>query len=30
MRDQIAAAAGMEVVDFGVFEVAVLELPDPR
>jgi heme-degrading monooxygenase HmoA len=28
MRDQIAAAAGMEVVDFGVYEVAVFELPD--
>jgi hypothetical protein len=27
MRDQIAATAGMEVIDFGVFEVAVLELP---
>jgi heme-degrading monooxygenase HmoA len=26
MRDQIAAIAGMEVVEFGVFEVAVLEL----
>ncbi len=26
MRDQIAATTGMEVVDFGVFEVAVLEL----
>ena len=28
MRDQIAAAAGMEVVDFGVYEVAVFEVPD--
>jgi hypothetical protein len=28
MRDQIAAAAGMEVVDFSVYEVAVLELAD--
>ena len=27
MRDQIAATSGMEVIDFGVFEVAVLELP---
>ena len=27
MRDQIAATAGMEVVDFGVYEVAVFELP---
>ena len=27
MRDQIAATTGMEVVDFGVFEVSVLELP---
>ncbi len=27
MRDQIAATSGMEVTDFGVFEVAVLELP---
>ena len=27
MRDQIAAAAGMSVVDFGVFEVAVYEAP---
>jgi heme-degrading monooxygenase HmoA len=27
MRDQVAAAAGMEVVEFGVFEVAVLDLP---
>jgi heme-degrading monooxygenase HmoA len=26
MRDQIAAMAGMEVVDFGVYEVAVFEL----
>jgi heme-degrading monooxygenase HmoA len=26
MRDQIAAAAGMEVVDFGVYEVAVFEV----
>jgi hypothetical protein len=30
MRDQIVAAAGGEVMDFGVYEVAVLELPvDP-
>jgi heme-degrading monooxygenase HmoA len=28
MRDQIAAAAGMEVVEFGVYEVAVFEVPD--
>ena len=28
MRDQVAAAAGMEVVDFGVYEVAVFEIPD--
>jgi heme-degrading monooxygenase HmoA len=28
MRDQIAAAAGMEVVDFGVYEVAVFEIPE--
>ena len=28
MRDQIAALAGMEVVDFGVYAVAVLELPE--
>jgi heme-degrading monooxygenase HmoA len=27
MRDQIAAAAGMEVVAFGVYEVAVYEIP---
>src|SRR5918992_5088250 len=27
MRDQIAAAVGMEVVDFGVYEVAVFEVP---
>jgi hypothetical protein len=27
MRDQIAATTGMEVVDFGVFEIAVLEIP---
>jgi heme-degrading monooxygenase HmoA len=27
MRDQIAAMAGMSVVDFGVYEVAVFELP---
>jgi heme-degrading monooxygenase HmoA len=27
MRDQIAAMAGMAVVDFGVYEVAVLEIP---
>jgi hypothetical protein len=27
MRDQIAALAGMTVVDFGVYEVAVFELP---
>lgn len=27
MRDQVAAAAGMEVVEFGVYEVAVFELP---
>jgi hypothetical protein len=27
MRDQIAAATGMEVIDFGVYEVAVFELP---
>jgi len=26
MRDQIAAATGMEVVEFGVWDVAVLEL----
>lgn len=26
MRDQIAAMAGMSVVDFGVYEVAVFEL----
>src|SRR5918999_2261984 len=26
MRDQIAAMAGMEVVDFGVYEVAVFEI----
>lgn len=26
MRDQIAAQAGMELVEFGVWEVAVLEL----
>jgi hypothetical protein len=26
MRDQIAAAAGMAVVDFGVYEVAVYEV----
>jgi len=26
MRDQIAAATGMEVVDFGVYDVAVFEL----
>ena len=30
MRDQIAAAAGMEVVDFGVYEVAVFEVPDDQ
>jgi hypothetical protein len=30
MRDQIVAAAGGEVLDFGVYEVAVLELPDER
>jgi heme-degrading monooxygenase HmoA len=29
MRDQVAAAAGMEVVDFGVYEVAVFEVPEP-
>jgi heme-degrading monooxygenase HmoA len=28
MRDQVAAAAGMAVDDFGVYEVAVLEMPD--
>jgi hypothetical protein len=27
MRDQIIASLGGEVVDFGVFEVAVLQLP---
>jgi heme-degrading monooxygenase HmoA len=27
MRDQIAAMAGMSVVDFGVYEVAVFETP---
>jgi heme-degrading monooxygenase HmoA len=27
MRDQIAAIAGMEVVEFGVWDVPVLELP---
>jgi heme-degrading monooxygenase HmoA len=27
MRDQIAAAAGMEVVHFGVYEVPVFEIP---
>jgi heme-degrading monooxygenase HmoA len=27
MRDQIAAMTGMSVVDFGVYEVAVFELP---
>lgn len=27
MRDQIAAMAGMAVVDFGVYEVAVFEIP---
>ena|SRR5215831_2396416 len=27
MRDQIAAQAGMSLVEFGVWEVAVLELP---
>jgi heme-degrading monooxygenase HmoA len=27
MRDQIAATAGMEVVEFGVWEVPVFELP---
>ena len=30
MRDQLAAAAGMEIVDFGVFEVIAWELlPEP-
>jgi hypothetical protein len=28
MRDQLAATAGMSVDDFGVWEVAVFELPD--
>ena len=28
MRDQIAAMAGMDVVHFGVYDVAVLELPE--
>lgn len=30
MRDQIAAMAGMSVVDFGVYEVAVFELPQDQ
>jgi hypothetical protein len=28
MRDQLAATAGMAVEDFGVWEVAVFEVPD--
>lgn len=28
MRDQLAATAGMSVDDFGVWEVAVFEVPD--
>lgn len=28
MRDQVAAAAGMEAVEFGVYEVAVFEIRD--
>jgi heme-degrading monooxygenase HmoA len=28
MRDQLAAMAGMEVVHFGVYAVAVLQLPE--
>jgi hypothetical protein len=28
MRDQLAATAGMSVDDFGVWEVAVFEIPD--
>ena len=28
MRDQVAAAAGMEAVEFGVYEVAVFEVRD--
>lgn len=28
MRDQLAATAGMTVDDFGVWEVAVFEVPD--
>lgn len=30
MRDQIAAMAGMSVVDFGIYEVAVFELPQDQ
>ena len=29
MRDQLAATAGMEVVEFGVWEVPVYEVPAP-
>jgi hypothetical protein len=29
MRDQLAATAGMEVAEFGVYEVAGYDMPTP-